>query len=166
MQQLQQLMHKNILAILAGMALALSFSVTTPARADISMPDVAKPKGEKCVAPTAEMRASHFEKILHQRDQTVHKGVRTKTFSLKECINCHVPENTTVRFSDDNHFCSACHIQAAVTIDCFQCHADRPGIVPASHKPAAVSTDVNANAPAAANATAVSTKAATTGAAP
>jgi len=50
------------------------------------MSDVAKPKGEKCVAPTDEMRASHFEKILHQRDKTMHQGIRTKTNSLKECI--------------------------------------------------------------------------------
>lgn len=130
MLPLQQLMHKSLLALLGSAILALS----SAALADISMPDVAKPKGDKCVAPTAEMRAIHFEKILHQRDDTMHKGIRTKTNSLKECINCHVPENTTVRFGDDKHFCSACHNQAGVTIDCFQCHADRPGNVPAIHK--------------------------------
>lgn len=142
MLQLQQLMHKNILAILGGVLLALSSTVM----ADISMPDVAKPKGEKCVAPTAEMRTSHFEKILHQRDKTMHQGVRTKTFSLKECINCHVPENSTVRFGDDKHFCSACHNQAAVTIDCFQCHADRPGNIPAIHQQAPATPETNLNA--------------------
>lgn len=141
MLQLQQLMHKTILAILGSAFLTLS-SVTL---ADISMPDVAKPKGEKCVAPTDEMRASHFEKILHQRDKTMHQGIRTKTDSLKECINCHVPENTTVRFGDDKHFCSACHIQAAVTIDCFQCHADRPGNIPEIHKQAAARNAASLN---------------------
>lgn len=142
MLQLQQLMHKTILAILGSAVLTLS----TATLADISSPDVAKPKGDKCVAPTAEMRASHFEKILHQRDKTMHQGIRTKTFSFKECINCHVPENTSVRFGDDKHFCSSCHIQAAVTIDCFQCHADRPGNIPAIHKQAMATpqTDLNA----------------------
>jgi len=142
MLQLQQLMHKTILAILGSAFLTLS-SVTL---ADISMPDVAKPKGEKCVAPTDEMRASHFEKILHQRDKTMHQGIRTKPHSLKECINCHVPENTTVRFGDDKHFCSACHIQTAVNIDCFQCHADRPGNIPEIHKKAMAALETNLKA--------------------
>ena len=130
MLPLQQLMHKSILAIIGSAFLTLS----SIALADISMPDVAKPKGDKCVAPTDEMRATHFEKILHQRDKTMHQGIRTKTYSLKECINCHVPENTTVRYGDNKHFCSACHLQAGVTIDCFQCHADRPGQIPDIHK--------------------------------
>ena len=142
MLQLQQLMHKTILAILGSAVLTLS----SVALADISMPDVAKPKGEKCVAPTAEMRASHFEKILHQRDKTMHQGIRTKTYSLKECINCHVPENTTVRFGDDKHFCSACHNQVGVTIDCFQCHADRPGNIPEIHKKAMATLETQLNA--------------------
>jgi hypothetical protein len=129
MLPLQQIMPKTILAILGSVLLTLS----SVALADI-LPGVAKPRGDKCVAPTDEMRAIHFEKILHQRDDTMHKGIRTKTNSLKECINCHVPENTTVRFGDDKHFCSSCHNQAAVTIDCFQCHADRPGNIPAIHK--------------------------------
>ena len=77
MLQLQQLMHKTILAILSSAVLTLS----TVALADISLPDVAKPKGEKCVEPTDEMRARHFEKILHQRDKTMHQGIRTKTHS-------------------------------------------------------------------------------------
>ena len=134
MLQLQQLMHKTILTLVSSALLTLS-SVTV---ADISMPDVAKPKGDKCVAPTAEMRVTHFEKVFHQRDETMHQGIRTKTHSLKECINCHVPENTSVRFNttngDKKHFCSACHIEVGVTIDCFQCHADRPGNIPERHK--------------------------------
>ena len=161
MLPLQQLMHKSLLAILGSALLSLS----SIALADISMPDVAKPKGDKCVAPTAEMRAIHFEKILHQRDDTMHKGIRTKTNSLKECINCHVPENTTVRFGDDKHFCSACHNQAAVTIDCFQCHADRPGNIPAIHKEWAAKNNPHPNTETEAAAT-TSTEATATGAAP
>lgn len=159
MLKLQQLMHKNMLAILGSVLLTLSSGVM----ADINHDDVAKPKGEKCVAPTAEMRTSHFEKILHQRDKTMHQGVRTKTFSLKECINCHVPENSAARFGDDKHFCSHCHNQAAVTIDCFQCHADRPGNIPAIHQQAPVTPETNLNTEAAAT-TGAETSA--TGAAP
>lgn len=159
MPQLQHFMHQCILAISGGVLLTLSSVVM----ADISMPDVAKPRGEQCVAPTAEMRVSHFEKILHQRDKTMRQGYRNKTFSLKECINCHVPENSSVRFGDDKHFCSACHNQAAVTIDCFQCHADRPGSIPAIHQQAPVTPDISLNADATAPA---GTEPSATGAAP
>ncbi len=80
-----------------------------------------------CVEPTAEMRKNHMKYILHQRDETVHRGVRTRQYSLNECINCHVSDaEDAPRISSEEHFCSSCHSYAAVRIDCFQCHADRP----------------------------------------
>jgi hypothetical protein len=80
-----------------------------------------------CVEPTAEMRRNHMEYILHQRDETVHEGIRTRQHSLEECINCHVSEaEDAPRVSSEEHFCNSCHSYAAVSIDCFQCHADRP----------------------------------------
>ncbi len=80
-----------------------------------------------CVEPTAEMRKNHMQYILHQRDETMHRGVRTRQYSLVECINCHVSDAPDApRVSSDEHFCNSCHSYAAVNIDCFQCHADRP----------------------------------------
>jgi hypothetical protein len=80
-----------------------------------------------CVEPTAEMRRNHMKYILHQRDETMHQGVRTKQYSLVECINCHVSDAPDApRVSSEKHFCNSCHSYAAVNIDCFQCHADRP----------------------------------------
>ncbi|MGB5260419.1 MAG: hypothetical protein WBO34_07855 [Gammaproteobacteria bacterium] len=80
-----------------------------------------------CVEPTDEMRRNHMEYILHQRDETVHEGIRTKQYSLNECINCHVSDAPDApRVSSEEHFCNSCHTYAAVKIDCFQCHADRP----------------------------------------
>ncbi|HYQ73094.1 MAG TPA: sulfur reduction protein DsrJ [Gammaproteobacteria bacterium] len=80
-----------------------------------------------CVEPTAEMRKNHMEYILHQRDETMHRGVRTRQYSLVECINCHVSDAPDApRVSNQAHFCNSCHTYAAVSIDCFQCHADRP----------------------------------------
>lgn len=82
-----------------------------------------------CVEPTQDMRKNHMEYILHQRDDTMYDGIRTSRHSLKECINCHVPEaqnGKVVRHDDPEHFCNSCHTYAAVKIDCFQCHADRP----------------------------------------
>ena len=126
MLQLKQLMHKTSLVILGSAALALSsFAV-----ADSALLDTAKAKSEQCVEPTPEMRKNHMNYILHQRDKTMYDGIRTKQHSLKECINCHVPENNKLVYGDDKHFCSSCHNYAAVSIDCFQCHADTPGNVP------------------------------------
>jgi hypothetical protein len=80
-----------------------------------------------CVQPTAEMRRNHMEYILHQRDETMHEGIRTRQYSLNECINCHVSDaEDAPRVSSEEHFCNSCHSYAAVSIDCFQCHADRP----------------------------------------
>lgn len=80
-----------------------------------------------CVEPTEDMRKNHMEYILHQRDETVHEGIRTRQYSLNECINCHVSDAPDApRVSSEEHFCNSCHTYAAVKIDCFQCHADRP----------------------------------------
>ncbi|MEE9343232.1 MAG: hypothetical protein V3V12_06350 [Gammaproteobacteria bacterium] len=85
---------------------------------------------QACVEPEDEMRRNHMEYILHQRDETVHDGIRTRQYALEECINCHATKDTTtgefIRVEDDRHFCASCHIYAAVKIDCFQCHADVP----------------------------------------
>ena len=91
---------------------------------------VPPPKGEQCVEDPTWMRTNHFETVLHQRDETVIRGIRTTKHSLKNCIDCHVTPNAEgeyARYSNsEEHFCASCHTFAAVTIDCFQCHADRP----------------------------------------
>ena len=80
-----------------------------------------------CVEPTADMRANHMEYILDQRDATMHEGIRTRQYSLTECINCHVSDAPDApHYDSEKHFCNSCHTYAAVSIDCFQCHADRP----------------------------------------
>ncbi len=75
------------------------------------------------------MRINHMDELLHKRDETMIKGIRTKKHSLKACINCHVPEQhegKEVRHTDPEHFCSTCHGYVAQQLDCFQCHTDRP----------------------------------------
>ena len=77
----------------------------------------------------AEMRSNHMHLLMHKRDRTVHQGIRTPKHSLNGCINCHVPVPTTqtvVRHTDPEHFCTTCHLDVAVRLDCFECHADRP----------------------------------------
>jgi len=94
-----------------------------PAR--VPLPNMATYKGEQCVEPAAEMRRNHMKHILHQRDETMHKGIRTTRHSLKNCINCHAdPKTGSVRGKDG--FCESCHAYAAVRPDCFSCHSDKP----------------------------------------
>ena len=93
------------------------------------IPKVPKAKAEQCVEPTDVMRRDHMEFILHQRDETMHRGIRTTKHSLTECISCHVnpgPNGQYPRASSQEHFCTSCHHYASVKIDCFECHADRP----------------------------------------
>jgi len=116
-------------------ALSLGLLLGLPAalRADDSLlPVIPRAQGrvseaQGCVRPTEEMRKNHMKYILHQRNQTMHKGIRTRQYSLKECINCHVSDAADApRYGDKNFICSSCHTYAAVDIDCFQCHSDRP----------------------------------------
>lgn len=116
----------NILAnVLLGLICIL---ISATSLADGSK--VPPPKGDQCVEDPVWMRTHHFETILHQRDETVIHGIRTTKHSLKNCIDCHITANAEgsyARYSNsEEHFCASCHTFAAVAIDCFQCHADRP----------------------------------------
>lgn len=109
-------------------------SVVTSGMSVTLSPDIPKAKAKaneqtQCVEPVAEMRRNHMHKILHQRDATVRKGVRTASHSLKACINCHVSpdaQGVTPKASDTKHFCNSCHQFAGVSIDCFDCHSAAP----------------------------------------
>lgn len=84
---------------------------------------------QACVEPLADMRINHMEYILHQRDDTVIRGIRTRQHSLEECINCHVTKSDEGEYpavTSSKHFCKSCHEYTAVSIDCFQCHNDNP----------------------------------------
>lgn len=84
---------------------------------------------DQCVEPTEFMRRNHMELLLHQRDDTVHQGVRTKKHSLVECVACHAEkgsDGTFVSINAEGQFCQGCHATAAVSMDCFQCHATKP----------------------------------------
>lgn len=116
------------LHMMLAMLIVVLFGSTT-IMADVPSPTIPKGNAEKCVLPTEEMRINHMTKILHQRDETMKKGIRTEQFSLKKCINCHVVKDDAgkaVSHKDKRHFCNSCHTYAAVKIDCFECHASKP----------------------------------------
>ncbi len=105
----------------------------------VALPVVKIEKGEKCVEPTADMRRNHMNMILHQRDQTVHRGIRTTRHSLKNCVDCHANPKTNSVLGKDG-FCASCHAYAAVRMDCFECHSPAPqkpidGATPAAAYP-------------------------------
>ncbi|MEZ5840741.1 MAG: hypothetical protein R3D02_10075 [Hyphomicrobiales bacterium] len=120
---------RNGLAAAAFAAVA-AVAVWPALAGDVPVPAPAKGKGEACVADTAFMRRNHMTMLKHQRDETMHEGIRTKQFSLKECIACHEvsgPDAKPVTIESPDHFCRSCHDYAAVSIDCFECHASTPG---------------------------------------
>jgi len=105
--------------------------LSTSAVAETPFPTIHEPTDEsvKCIQPEDVMRREHMNYILHERDETMHEGIRGEPESLANCINCHVEPNEKGEIAgieSDQHFCNACHQYAAVQIDCFQCHADRP----------------------------------------
>jgi len=84
---------------------------------------------EQCVEPTEMMQKDHFGFLYHQRDNTVIDGIRTKQHSLANCIDCHVSydkSGTAIPINSEGQFCQTCHVQTAVNIDCFTCHATVP----------------------------------------
>ena len=94
-----------------------------------------------CVAPTDDMRRNHMDYLKHQRDRTVHQGVRRSKFSLSGCVDCHAAVHGTeaVPINAEGQFCQGCHDFAAVSIDCFQCHRGIPSetLVPLTGIPSA-----------------------------
>lgn len=80
--------------------------------------------GDKCVQPEEVMRRNHMKFILHERNETVHEGIRTKKYSLKNCVDCHADPRTGSVLGKDG-FCASCHRYSAVSIDCFECHSSQ-----------------------------------------
>jgi predicted CXXCH cytochrome family protein len=82
--------------------------------------------GTQCVADPATMRREHPKMLRHQRDETVHGGIRGADASLKACISCHASPTTGSVAAAETNFCVSCHTYTAVRIDCFECHATKP----------------------------------------
>jgi hypothetical protein len=96
----------------------------------VLLPVIPRGQGESCVADTQFMRRNHMTMLRHQRDETMREGIRGNQYSLKECVACHAvmgPDAMPVTVASPEHFCRSCHDYAAVNIDCFGCHASRPG---------------------------------------
>ena len=120
----------GILAVLLiGISSLTGVVNADPGNANTLQPVIPMGQGEACVRDTDFMRRNHMELLKHQRDETTLNGVRSEQTSLKECLSCHAvygPDAVPVTVASPSHFCRSCHDYAAVSIDCFQCHASRP----------------------------------------
>ncbi len=118
---------KRIVATILG-ALLLSFSAASMSGSAV----VAGSKAagmESCVAPTAEMRRNHMEYLKHERDETVHAGIRDGKYSIADCVSCHASKDESGNYipvNAEHQFCDSCHSYAAVKPTCFQCHRKVP----------------------------------------
>jgi hypothetical protein len=133
----QSSLSSRVLGILATLLLVLPLAASADEEAhtlpfsDLNIAEPARhfSATQECVEPEEEMKRNHMNYILHQRDETMYGGIRTRQYSLEECINCHASKDENgeyVRVEDSRHFCASCHAYASVKIDCFQCHADVP----------------------------------------
>ena len=98
---------------------------------DVAKPKIPAARGEQCVEPVEIMRRDHFDFMQHDRDKTVHEGIRTIKHSLTGCIDCHATKNASGQFvpiNAEGEFCQTCHTYAAVKIECFTCHATVPAV--------------------------------------
>ena len=113
--------------VLTASVLAWAGSDTPSKASGAPQPVITKAvKGEQCVEPNDFMRRNHMKVLDGHRDKTVIEGIRTKKYSLKECINCHASETTGSVAAAKDDFCVSCHSYAAVKIDCFDCHSTKP----------------------------------------
>jgi len=101
----------------------------------VPKPVIEAAKGGQCVEPAADMRRNHMEYLKHQRDETMHGGIRGAKYSLKACIECHAGPQTNSVTAAPTNFCISCHSYAAVKVDCFECHATQPGKATSSFHP-------------------------------
>ena len=125
--------RKTALFAIALFATAASFAAPEAARTPsrVPLPAIEAGAGERCVEDTAFMRRNHMELLRHQRDRTVHEGIRTTKHSLANCVACHASRKTG-RVTGADGFCATCHSYAGVALDCFECHADKPAATAAA----------------------------------
>jgi len=123
MTGMARLGHWLRLAALLG-ASALLVAQTPNAAAGVNKPEptIAQAKGDHCIKDDEYMMRHHPDLLKHQRDDTMHRGIRSGEFGLKRCMECHSSNDNGVAKTD----CDTCHAFAAVKLDCWDCHAKKP----------------------------------------
>ena len=121
-----------LMLAVAGLVPGTGIAPDTHAADRVPRPVLVKArKGEACVEPLPVIRRDHMKFLMHQRDDTVHEGIRGARHSLVGCIDCHAARDDAgqwVRIDAPGQFCASCHEYASVQIDCFGCHAALPAV--------------------------------------
>ncbi len=133
----------GILAVLLLSVGAYAASSTADKVSRTAKPEIVidrSKSGDKCVEETSFMRKNHMKLLMHQRDETMHKGIRTEKHSLQKCINCHASSKDDSVLGSNEHFCQGCHTYAAVKLDCWECHASKPKQAAPGAAPAVAAT--------------------------
>lgn len=126
MNKIRRMVSGGMAVVVAGvLAVSAALAAGTSGEKPALGPTVKTYKGNKCVEDTEFMRRNHMKLILHQRDETMHRGIRTQKYSLKNCVDCHADPKTNSVLGKDG-FCESCHVYASVSIDCFSCHSSAP----------------------------------------
>lgn len=129
-------MKLRFLALLLLVTGLSALAADEPAKGGrVPKPVIEAARGGQCVEPAADMRRNHMEYLKHQRDDTMHGGIRGARYSLKACIECHASQQTNSVTAAPTNFCISCHSYAAVKVDCFECHATQPGKATSSFHP-------------------------------
>lgn len=128
---ISKLMRRGWTVFLTAVFLAVALPAASHGDEDsakssrVPLPHDVDKKGDKCVRDEGYMRRNHMKLLMHQRDETMRKGIRTTQYSLKNCIECHANKKTNSVTGDDN-FCQTCHNYVGVRLDCFECHSNKP----------------------------------------
>lgn len=118
--------------IWTGLAIFLAF-VTFPLWHNLSAavtakgPNPALPvNARQCVAPVEYMKTSHMRLLLDWREQVVRQGGREFTAFNGQHYNMSLTSTCLEQChtSGKAEFCDRCHNYAAVSVPCWDCHAD------------------------------------------
>jgi hypothetical protein len=120
----------GVIALAALASAACAGGTNGKPAAGTLLPAIEAARSGPCVADPAFMRRNHPDLLKHQRNETVHLGVRDQRASLKGCIGCHASAETGSVAAAKTDFCVSCHSYAAVKVDCFECHASKPQAAP------------------------------------
>jgi cytochrome c len=132
--------HWLKLVVLLGV-MVISIAPVHRAVADVELPGLENRKGDKCVDDEDFIRRNHPDLLKHHRDEVVRKGIRTTKYSLKKCVECHASAKTGSVATAKDDFCVACHSYVGVELECWECHASKPG------KPDAVPSEAAITSP-------------------
>lgn len=126
-RQIRILLPTLLVVLIAPIAVTINHAVTDGMGQEV--PAFASLIKEHRNADATVMIRSHPKFLFSFRSAVLHQGAVVPSDNIESCVNCHAVKDEAgqpVGFENPKHFCRACHLKVAVTIDCFECHASKP----------------------------------------